>query len=77
MKRWIVMSVMTVSLVGCDSEQVESAVRELGSELAEMTVRELGDLASRVAENPGVADSVLAANGIDVGQLPDQHQSRR
>lgn len=69
MKRWMIMMAMTVSLVGCDTEQVESAVRELGSELAEMTVRELGDLASRVAENPGVADSILAANGVDIGQL--------
>ena len=69
MKRWLIMAAVTVSLVGCDSEQVESVVRKLGAELAGMTVRELGDLASRVAENPGVADSVLAANGIDIGQL--------
>lgn len=68
MRRWIVFGfVMIVS--GCDAEQMESAVRTIGTELAEMTVGELGDLASRVAENPGVADSILGANGVDVGQL--------
>jgi hypothetical protein len=68
MRRWIVIALL-MGATGCDSEQVESAVRRIGAELAQKTVRELGDLASRVAENPGVADSILAANGVDIGQL--------
>ena len=68
MGRWVVIA-LVVSAAGCDAEQIESAVRQIGTELAEMTVGELGDLASRVAENPGVADSILSANGVDVGQL--------
>jgi hypothetical protein len=54
---------------GCTAEDIESAVRKIGSELADMSVRELGDLAARVAEDPGVADSVLAAHGVDVEQI--------
>jgi len=68
MGRWVVIA-LVMSAAGCDAAQMESAVRQIGSELAEMTVGELGDLASRVAENPGVADSILGANGVDVGQL--------
>jgi hypothetical protein len=68
MRRWVVV-VFAMSVAGCDAEQIESAVRRVGIELAQMTVRELGDLASRVAENPGVADSILAANGVDIGRL--------
>lgn len=68
MRRWVVVA-LVMSAAGCDAEKMESAVRRIGTELAEMTVRELGDLASRVAQNPGVADSILAANGVDIGQL--------
>jgi len=68
MRRWAVIA-LVIGAAGCDAEQMESAVRQIGSELAEMTVGELGDLASRVAENPGVADSILSANGVDVAQL--------
>jgi len=67
-RRWIVIALVMIA-AGCDAEQMESAVRSIGAELAEMTVGELGDLASRVAENPGVADSILGANGVDIGQL--------
>ena len=68
MRRWVVVAI-AMSAAGCEAEQMESAMRRIGSELAEMTVRELGDLASRVAENPGVADSLLSAHGVDIGQL--------
>jgi hypothetical protein len=68
MRRWLVV-VLAISAAACDAEQVGSAVRKIGSELADMTVRELGDLASRVADNPGVADSILSANGVDIAQL--------
>ena len=66
--RWFLL-VLALGAAGCDSEQVESAVRRIGSQLAERSVAELGDLAARVAENPQAADSILAANGVDVGQL--------
>lgn len=69
MRRWTLLVVLALGLSGCDSEQMESAVRKIGAELADMSVRELGDLAARVAEDPGVADSVLEANGVDVEQL--------
>lgn len=68
MKRWGVL-LLAVALAGCDVEQVEDAVRSLGSELAEMSMSELGDLAARVMEDPSAADSLLAANGIDVDEL--------
>lgn len=68
MRRWVVIA-LVMSGAGCDAEQMESAVRKIGTELAEMTLRQVGDLASRVAEDPGVADSILAANGVDIGQL--------
>jgi hypothetical protein len=68
MRRWIVVAIV-MSAAGCEAEQMESAMRRIGSELAEMSVRELGDLASRVTENPGVADSILSAYGVDMGQL--------
>ena len=68
MRRWVFIALL-VGTAGCDAEQIESAVRKIGAELAQMTVSELGDLASRVAENPGVADSILSANGVDIGQL--------
>ena len=68
MRRWVIVAIV-MSAAGCEAEQMESAMRRIGSELAEMSVRELGDLASRVAENPGVADSLLSAHGVDIGQL--------
>jgi hypothetical protein len=68
MRRWILV-VLAVCVTGCDSEQVQSVVQRIGAELAERSIRKLGDLASRVAENPALADSILAANGIDVSQL--------
>ncbi|MDH3269901.1 MAG: hypothetical protein OEN56_01125 [Gemmatimonadota bacterium] len=68
MRRWVFVA-LVLGTAGCDTEQVESAVRAIGAELASLTVSELGDLASRVAEDPGVADSILAANGVDIGQL--------
>lgn len=69
MKRWTAVLLLALAATGCDSEQVESTVRGLASELADRSVRELGELASRVAQNPGVADSILAANGVDLEQL--------
>lgn len=68
MRRWTVVF-LAVAIAGCDADQVESAVRGLADELTERSLKELGDLASRVAENPGVADSILAAHGVDVGQI--------
>ena len=68
MRRWIVV-VLALASAGCDTDQIESAVRGIANELTERSLKELGDLASRVAENPGVADSILAANGVDVSQL--------
>ncbi len=68
MKRWSVL-LLTVALIGCDVDQVEDAVRSLGSELADMSMSELGALATRVMEDPSAADSLLAANGIDVDEL--------
>lgn len=68
MRKWA-LAALLVSTVGCNAEDIESAVRTIGSELADMSVRELGDLAARVAEDPGVADSVLAAHGVDVEQI--------
>lgn len=68
MKRWLFCT-LAVALVGCEAEQVEDAVRRIGSELAEMSVSELGDLAARVMEDPSAADSLLAANGVDVDEL--------
>jgi len=60
---------LVVSTAGCSAEDIETKLRELGSELADMSVRELGDLAARVAENPAVRDSILEANGVDVDQI--------
>lgn len=68
MKR-IGLLVVAVALAGCEAEQVEDAVRRIGSEIAEMSMSELGDLAQRVIEDPSAADSLLAANGIDVDEL--------
>lgn len=68
MRRWIVV-VLALTTAGCDTDQIESTVRGLADELTERSLKELGDLASRVAENPGVADSILAAHGVDVSQL--------
>ena len=68
MKRWPLL-LLPLVFAGCDAEQVEDTVRRLGSELAEMSVSELGELANRVMENPAAADSLLAANGIDVAEL--------
>lgn len=68
MKRWSVL-LLSVALIGCDVDQVEDAVRSLGSELADMSMSELGALATRVMEDPSAADSLLAANGIDVDEL--------
>ncbi|MEM7416650.1 MAG: hypothetical protein AAF389_14185 [Gemmatimonadota bacterium] len=68
MKRWLLCT-LAVAVVGCEAEQVEDAVRRIGSELAEMSVSELGDLAARVMEDPSAADSLLAANGVDVAEL--------
>ncbi len=68
MRKWA-LAALVLSTAGCNAEDIESAVRQIGSELADMSVSELGDLATRVAANPGVADSILEANGVDVDQL--------
>lgn len=68
MKKWAMVA-LVLCTAGCSAEDIESAVRRIGSELAEMSVRELGDLAARVADDPAVADSILEANGVDVEQI--------
>lgn len=68
MRKWV-LALLVLGTAGCEVEQVENAVRKIGAELAEMTLKEVGELASRVAENPQVADSILSANGIDMAQL--------
>ncbi len=68
MKR-VLTTLALVGLLGCDQEQVESAVQQVGEAVAEMTVEQLGSIASRILEDPSSADDVLAENGIDVAQL--------
>lgn len=68
MRRWILV-VLALTVSGCDGEQVGSIVERIADQLSEMTLGELGSLAQRAAEDPAVADSILAANGVDVEQL--------
>lgn len=68
MRKWA-MAALLLSTAGCNAEDIESAIRQIGTELAELSVRELGDLAARVAQDPAVADSILEANGVDVEQI--------
>ena len=68
MRRWILVA-LALSMSGCDGEQLGSIVERITTQLSEMTLGELGSLARRAAEDPAVADSILAANGVDAEQL--------
>ncbi len=67
-RRWVIVA-LALSIAGCEGEQIESVVQRIAAQLSEMTLGELGSLAQRAAEDPSVADSILAANGVDVEQL--------
>ena len=68
MKR-ICAAALLLALVGCSEGDVESAADDIGALLTEMTVGQIGDMASQILDDPSTADSVLAANGLDVRQL--------
>jgi len=61
--------VIGLALAGCTEAEVESAVEGLGSTISAMTVGKVGDLASRILDDPSVADSLLDANGLNVQAL--------
>jgi len=67
-KLWVLLALAS-SIAGCSGEQLESIVQRVTAQLSEMTIGELGSLAQRAAEDPAVADSILAANGVDREQL--------
>ena len=68
MKRFLPLVLLFV-VSGCTQEEVESTSRSLGETLAEMTVSQIGTLASQILDDPAAAESLLEASGIELPAL--------
>lgn len=66
MKRILTMALL-VALAAC--EGAREGRQDAGAMLADMTVREIGDLAGRIFSDPGQAEELLESAGISLEAL--------